>query len=410
MLSLITGKQRSGKSFYVMTLMIYYLRFTKRTICTNLPIYPDKICYYASMGIKGKNLVKYSEYLNRFHCFIDFRNYSPSVDDAPPVCTGVSRGDLKKFIKNSPDYWLKKKKGRKHPLMYYKDELLSFWNFTPANSVIFIDEVYQFFSSMDFKDISLRRRELLTYTRQHGHYKDDLFLISHNMADVDIHVRRGIQYKYEVTNMKYKNLIPPETKWFGPFFRGLKCPIQYFNIAGFEYGEDLPSDNFSVYPDNRIFKCYDSHSKAETLNKAMSQEDDDDGSDVGVNFWFNFKRFLIQFFPQLMIILSIGVGGFWAWSHYQKLIHMKPATISSKKEVEKPLAAEVEKKSEKPVPKIVMKMKDRIKYDDGVIIKKGGVYEVFTIVDIDSKYVTVEYKDASGKLEQSRVEIGGFRK
>ena len=382
MISLVTGKQRSGKSFYVMMLIVYYLRFTRMTICTNLPIYPDKLAYYASLGMKGKNAVLYSEYLNRFRLFANHRD----------------RQDIKKFIKHSPDFWMKKEKGKVHPLMFTTPQLLEFWNHTPSNSVIFIDEVYQFFSSMDFQDISKRRKELLAYTRQHGHYKDDLFLISHNMADIDIHVRRGIQYKYEVVNMKYKNLIPAETRFIGTFFRGLKCPIQYFAISGYEFGEDVASDYFTIFPDNRLFKCYDSHSKAETLNKQLSPDSyTDESSDVGVNFWFNFKRFLIQFFPQLLMIMGFIIGIYFAYVQYKKF-------------TSSPVTMETDSKGKKEIPKIVFKMKDKIKYSDGVIIKKGGDYGMFKIIDIDSKYITVEFTNKIGKLEKSRVEISGFRK
>jgi hypothetical protein len=392
MLSLITGKQRSGKSFYVIILIVYYLRFSRRTICTNLPIYPDKIAWFASLGWKGSNLIKYREYLNRFHVFANYYRH-----DGEGNRIQVSRGDLKKFIKNSPDFWIKKKKGQRHPLMYYQEQLLEFWNHTPANSVIFLDEVYQFFSSMDFKDISDRRRQLLTYTRQHGHYKDDLFLISHNMADLDIHVRRGIQYKYEVVNQKYKNLIPPETKWIGPFMRGFKCPIQYFTINGFEYGEEVSSDCFDVWPDVRLFKCYDSHSKAETLNKQLSLESEEaDSSDVGVNFWYNFKRFALQFMPRMIVIFGFFIGIYFCYSAYKKV-------TSSGMKVETS-----DKKTEKTVPKILYKMKEKIKYSDGIIIKKGGDYGVYKIVDIDGKFIDVEYF-VDGVSKRSRIDIAGFR-
>lgn len=379
MISLVTGKQRSGKSFYVMMLIIYTLRFSRRPICTNLPIFPDKLAYFASLGFKGKNKVKYNEYLLRFQLY----------------CPKWERQDLKKFIKHSPDFWLLKKKGKKHPNILGTDpELLEFWQHTPNGSVIFIDEVYQFFSSMDFKDISERRRHLLAYTRQHGHYKDDLYLISHNMADIDIHVRRGIQYKYEVVNMKYKNIVPPETKFIGPFLRGLKCPIQYFDIYGFEFGEDVASDFFTVYPDKRIFQCYDSHSKAETLNKQMSPEQysDDGGSDVGVNFWYNFKRFLIQFFPRLIVIFGLIVGCYFAYSEYKKLTPSNGVSIESSKK-------------ENVYAKIVYKMNDKIKFSDGLIIRKGDLYEKFTVVDFDSKFITLQ--PSVGK--QQRVELTKFR-
>ena len=380
MISLVTGKQRSGKSFYVMMLIVYTLRFSRRPICTNLPIYPDKLAYFASLGWKGQNKVKYNEYLHRFQIY----------------CPKWERQDLKKFIKDSPDFWLLKKKGKKHPNILSTDpELLQFWEHTPNGSVIFIDEVYQFFSSMDFKDISDRRRHLLAYTRQHGHYKDDLYLISHNMADIDIHVRRGIQYKYEVVNMKYKNIVPPETHLIGPFLRGLKCPIQYFDIYGFEYGEDVASDFFTVYPDKRIFGCYDSHSKAETLNKQMSPEQysDDGGSDVGVNFWYNFKRFLIQFLPRLVVIFGVLVGCYFAYVEYKKLGSSGGVTVDNAK-------------NENIYSKFLYKMKDKIKLSDGLIIKKGDSYEKFTIVDFDSKFITLQ--SASGK--QQKVELGKFRR
>ncbi len=51
MLSVITGKQRAGKTYYtIKELVIPFLRDTTRPLFTNLPINPDVIIRYMANG------------------------------------------------------------------------------------------------------------------------------------------------------------------------------------------------------------------------------------------------------------------------------------------------------------------------------------------------------------------------
>ena len=78
MLNLITGKQRSGKSYFCVTLIIDYLRNSKRPIYTNVPINPDLVADVASGGrLKYPSL--YTQYLSRLHLFVNYSGRNRST-------------------------------------------------------------------------------------------------------------------------------------------------------------------------------------------------------------------------------------------------------------------------------------------------------------------------------------------
>ena len=191
MLYCITGKQRAGKSYFCVTIVQDYLRSCTRPIYSNLPLHPDIIC-----KMLFRSPARYALALRRIHLFRKFRSF----------------GEAREFYRKNPD-WCKL-----HQIIP-DDGIKEFWRHTEANSVIILDELYQYFSALDYRDksddVMSRRRELLAYTRQHGHYKDDMFLISHSESDLDTNIRRGIQYLYVVSNSKYSNIMEGKRwAWF----------------------------------------------------------------------------------------------------------------------------------------------------------------------------------------------------
>jgi len=371
MLAVITGKQRAGKTFYCVTLIVQYLRKSDRNIYTNLPLNPDILCNYSSGG-KLRNPVIYQEHLKRLHQFVNFRNKKRKV--------------YKFFKKDNPDYISCHK--------VYKTQLIdqqkikTFWQITEPNSVIFLDELYQFFSATDIFDSSTKelRKELLCYTRQHGHFKDDMFLVSHSQHDLDIHIRRGIQKQYIVSNSKYTNMFE-NCNWL----RGLKYPWQFFIVKAYEYGETELSDRYVVNPEKVIFKCYNSFSTAETLNKKAVSESAKN-TDSGVDNKENFFNYLRQVMPYFLFIGCLGIGGSWAgYEIYIKFLGKSKITTQTTKtqEIQKEVFKEIpEEKNEYLKPIFVTP--DVIVFEGNKQIKKGQKVAGYAVKKIYSDYVMLD--------------------
>lgn len=299
MLYCITGKQRAGKSYFCVTVIQDYLRSCNRPIYSNLPLHPDIIC-----RLLFRSPAKYALALRRIHLFRKFRSF----------------GEAREFYKKNPD-WCKL-----HQVIP-DDAIKEFWRHTEANSVIILDELYQYFNSADYRDrteeIAARRRELLAYTRQHGHYKDDMFLISHSANDLDTNIRRGIQYLYVVSNSKYSNVFE---KW--SWLKGLKWPVQFFRIRGYEYGETDYSDQWALWPSKRIFRCYDSFSRAESVPGKSLPSEDAASTDTGTNVIKNVLHFLRCVWIPLFIGLSVVFGVWRAYHKYVDFVSSSSSAVS----------------------------------------------------------------------------------
>lgn len=292
MLSLIKGKQRAGKSYYVITLILDYLRDSNRPIYSNLPLNPDMIAHIACGG-KLRNPAKYQAYLNRLYLFKSAKGLK-------------KRKEFYKFYKNNPDYVQLNRKlhADKKDLIIDEQKIKTFWRVTKSNAISFLDEVYEWFSATDYKDNPENRKELLSYTRQHGHYKDDLFLISHSESDVDSHIRKGVQALYVIENAKYKNISER------PMLKGIKFPFQFFIIKVFQYGDKKCSDYFVKFQDKRIFKCYDSFSCSGMLNKERA-DDEGKSTDTHIDVKKNILVYLKQVYPILVVaavVMLTAVG------------------------------------------------------------------------------------------------------
>ena len=415
MFSVITGKQRAGKSLYAVSeIIIEYLKTTKRPIVTSLPINPDYIVRYISKDPKKRR-----EYMKRIYLFAD-TNIVP----------------LRYVAKKNPLYWdycyynsFKKKSTLKDDSSEYierKDSNIidikhvkEFWKHVPMNSVIVFDEAYESFSSMDAMDRTEenkeRRKELLSMCRQHGHYKLDIFMISHSYQDLDAFLKRGIQYLYVVRNSKYSNIFDNK------FFRGLKWPVQFFTVEGYEYGESKACDRWVIRPPSYLFKCYNSFSHSFKLGFHKTTEEQE-STDIGNNYMYGFKRFFAQFWIWLIIGLGVLVGGgvllktIWKMAgqtnrdvdiglamqgNNEKQVKLKDKVDDKSKKVDTQGRDVVEKS-----PKITLLSRRQINYSDGIKIKIGGIYEGFNVVDINSNFVVLS--DSDGK--KFNVAISGLRK
>jgi hypothetical protein len=233
--------------------------------------------------------------------------------------------------------------------------------------------------------------------------KTDIFLISHSLMDLDSFIRRGTQYLYEVRNSKYTNI------WENSIMRGLKWPVQFFIVYGYEFGETKASDKWHYPTDKQIFSCYDSFSHSSKL-AYFKDEDDHESSDTGVNFWYNFKRFMSQFSFLLSMLFSIALGcsvaGYFYYKKFYSPSFDSPKSASVvKTENQKPSAPVVEKKGEEvKKPKITMITGDRLVYSDGLTIKKGSMFNGFKVDSISADICVL-----SNDSKQFRVATSGLR-
>ncbi|PVY29079.1 zonular occludens toxin domain-containing protein [Victivallis vadensis] len=365
MLYVITGKQRAGKSYFSVTIMQDYLKSSNRPIYTNLPLHPDIIC-------KGlfRSPAKYSLALRRIFLFKKFRSF----------------GEAREFYKKNPD-WCKL-----HQVIEEK-KILRFWQVTQANAVIVLDELYQYFSSTDYRDKSddtaERRRELLAYTRQHGHYKDDMFLISHSESDLDVNIRRGVQYLYVIRNAKYSNIFERFT-----WLKGLKWPVQFFIIRGYEHGDKEYSDSWSLFPRKHVFQCYDSFSRAESVPGKSLPDENATSTDTGTNVLKNLLHFVSCLWLPLAFVSCMVIGGCVGWNEYLKFVKGQKVEISTGaggKQIKKLPEKTVEQVQQEKQPVLYYSplavSPNRLVYPNGIVLKIGDVYEDEKIVRFDRRFV-----------------------
>ena len=393
MLSMVSGRQRAGKTYVCVELLLEYLKESKRHIFSDFPLNPDIICEYAADG-KHKHPARYRSYLERLHLFMDF--------------SGRNKQYYKQFKKANPDYCSLhlslskhktiKKEGRldlvvyvrDNPLILAREKLISFWNHTPANSVVFIDEAYEIFGALDQRSHGQEiRKQLLAYTRQHGHFKDDIYLISHKEGDIDKIIRNGIQRHYVVSNSKYENMFDKR------IMQGLKWPIQFFMVKIYQMGDKKESDSFYYFPKQQIFKCYNSFSVSSSLNKAAASEEDFN-TDAAVDHKANWKGFTRQFVPLASFFLCTGVG--IAWFIYHCIDNYTSTTVSCgpSSSVSSPGqgGTSVLKQS---TPTIKLLTPSTIVYSDKLIIKKGSIYHGYKVEKIDFDFVVLSRSGVSNK-------------
>ncbi|HBC86193.1 MAG TPA: hypothetical protein DCZ94_04480 [Lentisphaeria bacterium] len=385
MLSVITGKQRAGKTYYCVKEIIFpVLNDSKRHVFTNLPINPDYLVRYMS-----RNLFEHSELMSRIHIFMDTSFFS-----------------LREFQRKNPMFF-----------RHFKENIISdkniksFWEHVKENSVIIFDEIYEYFSSTDYLDKSEKnvdlRKKLLSVSRQHGHFKQDIFLVSHSYQDLDSFIKRGIQYLYVVRNSKYTNIV--NSRWF----TGLKWPVQFFIVEGFEFGEKSAADRFFIPSKKEIFRCYNSFSNSRVVGRNFVNDKTQSSTDYNQSIWVGLRKFFRQFKMTLIFFTCLILGVFFCFKAYLKMamapiqVKYKNENIDKSKAVaennvvsksEKPLSAPVEKKDQKEKTeeiKVKLRTDKLIKYSNGISIRVGELYKGYQIEKIDKDFVYCT--DASGK-------------
>ena len=399
MLSMISGRQRAGKTYYCLTVVIEFLQTTKRHIYTDLPVNPDVLADFACGG-KNKHYAKYVSMLERIHLFVSFR--------------GRERKNYKIFKSLNPDYismhkshkketFKHKIKGREvtfysrfEPLFIPKELMHEFWKVTKFRSIVFIDEAYECFGSLDQRSHGAEiRQQLLSYTRQHNHFKDDIFLISHKECDIDKIIRNGLEKHIVVKNSKFENVSEKR------FARGFRWPIQFFMIDVFMYGDKKPSDFFHIFPDKHIFKCYNSFSISTVIGKTGDFDDDDDDHCPGVDQKANIKNFSRQLLPFLAFAVASVVGfGWFLWTLIEQLGNSTTSVVNPNQ------SALIGAAAPGPViqqPKSLVKFvsPDCIIFSNKQTIKRGDFYHDYKVEKIFSDSVVLSRNGHIGRFSFS---------
>lgn len=388
MLRIITGKQRAGKTYFCVPEIRDCLKRTNRNIYSNLPLNPDILCDWACGG-KNRHPALYASYLRRIRLFHDFH------------CSS----EAKEFIRKNRDWFkLRKSDNKRDRLLLTNEQMLDFWNHKTVNSILFLDELYQWFGTEYTKENFERRKELLTYTRQHGHYKDDLYLISHKIRDLDVHIRGGCQYLYLVKNSKYENVF--NNRWM----RGFKWPYQFFMVEGYDNIDALeagfecePSDYWRLPTDKKVFECYNSFSSAETLSHIESDSDfsSAESSDTGLNFWYNLRKFFSQAWIGVCFLMGIVVFFIYMWFFVDDLL-LNPAKVET--QVKQPQTGQGVNDPEEKRPVIKAVFPRCIIWSDDFELRTGGSYYGCKVEKITRNFVLF-----SRGHKSFRVKLDGIR-
>ena len=434
---IISGGQRQGKTNFCVIKLKSYLQSTDRHIYTNLPIYPDIIAKQLT-HCESRNPINFHEemkiILARIHIIRKFPTWDELRDfrkKNPVYCSMHRQRDRElDFVLDESGNKTSEIAVNHERLFFPISCIYKFWEYKRYNSVIMIDEIYNYFSSLDYKkkgeDVQERRFQLLNYVLQHGHDKDDLYFITHDVSLIDINVQKGVQYTYVCYNSLNRNMIPADVIKKYPNilsgFRGLKHLYMYFIIEGFDRDNKTkdPDDYWQFRADKENFKCYNSFSKREGarhkifLNK-VSDSASAASSDINKSKFQILREFFVQAWPQFLIMFIFLSFIWFAYKAVYKLIYENTKVVAASPDKSKPVAAEtvnnvspgesskVEKKLTRKV-KITGITSNSLFYDDGFRIEKGGVYEGFNVIDIGRVFCTF---GVNGKIY--RVSTSGIR-
>jgi hypothetical protein len=246
----------AGKSYVLVNrFMVDYLKSSNRPIYTNLPIALDSFLAFAAEGRPAR----IEEFRDRVT--IAEHGKAEALDENGQPIIDPSTGQPRQF-----------------------DRVKEFWRFTKPNSVIILDETADAFNAQAWKE---RPEELQSYINHHRHYKDDIFLCCQDRDDVDVQIRRKVQYVWLVSNSLTENISEHR------LFLGMKWPLQFFMVRCFS-GPQVMGKNAAatsrvapinptmiVWPRASGFRNYQSFSASTSLpGKAMSTENQKSG-DVG---------------------------------------------------------------------------------------------------------------------------------
>lgn len=226
MLQAYTGLQRSGKTYIaVQELLDIYIN-TDRPIYTNLPI---------------------TEF---------FLAHKP--ERAVDVTFFVNSLTETKILKRRVGSFFRAISLKKLDKQFFQNSKPSSW--------FCIDEAYEIFRLRGYKDKNeVLNDNLLSFLKQHGHYGDDITIITHDLKDVERIIRTSFQRVITVTNTKYQSLYPT---WPMNY---IKTPFQMF-CKDIQEGDTSRRQFF--WPNSDGFLLYDSFSESSNVKKKTAATSD----------------------------------------------------------------------------------------------------------------------------------------
>lgn len=294
-LNIITGLMGAGKSYVAVNwVLLDELKNGRREIYTTLPVNIDKIA--AEVG--GKSPAKQRAIVERIHILED-KDKQPVDSEGKPM---MKRARIK-----VGDEWTERETDQ--PLLL--NEARCFWRFTKPNSLIIVDECADYWEAgkADNKKLGLEEGEFGVYLRQHRHYKDDLWMICHNLSDIDPQLRRKFHFVWTVANSRNEPIV--DNKWF----RNIRWPVQFFIVRQYTAADvKKPMDTHHVNPVARGYELYDSFSAASRLpGKAMPSEEAR-SADYKPSFLKRVGEFLRACRKVLTLAAFVIGGGYVAFS------------------------------------------------------------------------------------------------
>jgi zona occludens toxin (predicted ATPase) len=225
MLEAFTGAQRSGKTYSAVQRVLDVYLNSDRPIYTNLPLTEH---FLAMRPERAPDV------------YFFYRSFRDVVNVAKRTRT---------FFRGVGFAFLDK----------------TFFNRTGSNAFVVVDEAYEIFNFGRSKDFSPDNEKLLSYLKQHGHYGDDIIIISHDLRDVERIIRTSFQRITRVFNTKY-------TPIYDRFPLNLiRTPFQCFchdvDVEG------IVSRHF-VWPKEEGFLMYDSFCSSGNVKKATARTSD----------------------------------------------------------------------------------------------------------------------------------------
>lgn len=283
-LNIIYGLMGAGKSYYgVSEVIVDGLKNSKRHIYTSLPLRVDQLLFYCA----GKDNTKRAEMAERLHILEDKLKSVLSEDGAPLLDAGGKPIEL--------------------------NEVKNFWRFTKPNSIILVDEAADLWGARDYREtdkLGLEKGEFGSYVRQHRHYKDDLWVICHNLEDIDAGMRRKFHFIYQISNSRNENIFQHHV------FRGIRWPIQFFIVRVYTAADKKkPLETHQVWPYQHIYNLYDSFAAASKLPGKALPGEDARSEDFKPSIWKRMGAAWRAIKRVVLFALLLGVGGYFGLFH-----------------------------------------------------------------------------------------------
>lgn len=226
MLQAYTGLQRSGKTYIAVQELLEIYLDTKRHIYTNLPITEHFLAQKPERAI-----------------------------DVTLFCNSLNEAKI-----------IKRRTGSFFRAISLKYLDKRFFQKTISGSWFVIDEAYEIFRLRGYKDKNeVLNDNLLSYLKQHGHFGDDITIITHDLRDVERIIRTSFQRVITVTNTKYQSLYPKFPLCY------IKTPFQMFCK---DIQESDSSKRHFFFPNSDGFLLYDSFCQSRNVAKASKATSD----------------------------------------------------------------------------------------------------------------------------------------